>query len=60
MISTNRLKAIDILDEMIDTGYTHKGILEYIIFNHLSGPQSLEIMTDACEEFGFTSLHLDK
>jgi hypothetical protein len=51
---TDRSKAIDILDSMIDAGIDHKTIVEYIIFNHLSGHQALEIMEDACEEFEFT------
>lgn len=51
---TNRSKAIDILDSMIDAGIDHKTILEYIIFNHLSGDQALEVMEDTCEEFEFT------
>jgi len=51
---TDRSKAIDILDSMINAGIDHKTILEYIIFNHLPGHKALEIMEDACEEFEFT------
>jgi hypothetical protein len=52
MTRTGRQRAIWILDRLReDWNLSDKEILEYIIYNNLSGSQAEEVMLDACQEF---------
>lgn len=48
---TDRQKATEILDRMYELGIGPDEILEHIIYNFLSGSESLEALEDARDEF---------
>lgn len=48
---TDRQKATQILERLYSVGVSPDQILEHIIFNFLSGSESLEAMEDTQDEF---------
>ena len=48
---TDRQKATEVLSRLYDLGISPDQILEHIIYNFLSGSESLEALEDARDEF---------
>lgn len=56
-----RPRAIAILDSLRhDWNLSDKEILEYIIYNWMSGDQAEEAMVDACQEFDVIPFGVDQ
>lgn len=47
----NRDKAVALLEEMRGRGISDKDLLEHIVYNYMSGAESVDALEDAREDF---------
>lgn len=55
-MAANRKTAIDLLEKLTtDHEYTHEEILNYVINNHLSGDDALEVLKGFAEQYDIST-----
>ena len=58
-MKTNRERADELLNNLLDCGVSERSLLEFILNNHMTGAEAVEALVAANEEFFETETHFD-
>ena len=50
-MKTNRERADELLNNLLDCGVSERSLLEFIINNYMTGPEAVEVLIAANDEF---------
>jgi hypothetical protein len=58
-MKTNRERADELLNNLLDCGVSERSLLEFILNNYMSGTEAVEALVAANEEFFEDESHFD-
>jgi len=58
-MKTNRERADELLNNLLDCGVSERSLLEFIINNYMSGTEAVEALVAANDEFFESESHFD-
>jgi hypothetical protein len=58
-MKTNRERADELLNNLLDCGVSERSLLEFILNNYMSGTEAVEALVSANEEFFEGESHFD-
>lgn len=56
-MKTNRERADELLNNLLDCGVSERSLLEFILNNHMTGVEAVEALVAANDEFFETETH---